>query len=73
MKIFGVFMNKEKLRLGDNFSCMANGSVIWLTLDGYLLPYDVLSRKCFTKVVDRPKSKHMTFGLAYQASFHMKP
>lgn len=54
------------------FVCTAQGSVIWLMVDNYLLHYDLLSGECKTEVLEGTRGK-LTKGLVYRASFHMKP
>lgn len=63
------------------FACTSRGSVIWVTVADYLLQYNILSGESKTEMLptniqpELPGQIQMEekVGVAYRASFHMKP
>lgn len=55
------------------FACVLKGNVIWLTVEDYLVGFDLLSWECKTEILEKPEGTETVVGLPYRASFHMKP
>lgn len=77
--LYKAFVSQyDELTLGRNwFSCTARGSVIYVTIEDYLLRHDVQSGKNSMELLpvrrrQRGFEEQIT-GVAYRASFHMKP
>lgn len=52
------------------FSCTAKGSIIWVSVEDYLLQYDGVSGECTTEIVPKHVQHQEKVGVTYRASFH---
>jgi len=68
----------ERFFFRNWFSCEAQGNMVWVSCEDYVLSFDVVSGESQTRIIDMDEETTDPFGVemlrfAYRPSLHMKP